>query len=84
MSIGKDVILHKARLDEKKKRLATLNLRAENYIIILRDIIDPATEDSNDLDLCRAQITLEDFVSLNEEKLALKAEIARMERELNG
>jgi hypothetical protein len=84
MSLGKELVLLKARIAENKKRLADLNRRAENHIIILRDIIDPSEEDSNNLDLCRAQTTLEDFIALNEEKLLLKSAIAKMERELNG
>ena len=74
-SLGKEVILHKARINEKKNRLSDLDCKAENYIIILRDIIDPSIEDSNDLNLHRAKITLEDFIALNEEKAALKASI---------
>ena len=84
MSLGNDVILHKARIQDKRKRLADLNRRAENFIIILRDIINPACEDSADLDLLRARCTLDDFISLNEEKAALRAEIARLERDLHG
>jgi len=84
MSIGKELVLLKARIAEKQKRLVELNRRAENYIIILRDIIDPSEEDSNNLDLERAETTLEDFISLNKEKLALKAEIAKLRRELDG
>ncbi len=84
MSIGKEFILLKARLDEKRKSLAGLNRRAENYIIMLRDIIDPSCEDSNNLDLCRAKDTLDDFIELNEKKLTLKAEIAKLEREIHG
>ena len=84
MSLGKEVILHKARVDEKRKTLSGLDRRAENFIILLRDIIDPSCEDSNDLDLSRAQAVLEDFMELNEKKLTLKAEIAKLERELHG
>lgn len=84
MTIGKDLILHRARISEKKKRLEDLSRRAENFIIILRDIIDPSVEDSNSLDLERAKCTLDDFITLNGEKATLKAEIAKLERDLNG
>ena len=84
MSIGQELILLRARIDQKEAALARLNRRAENYIIILRGIIDPSVEDSNDLDLCRAQDALADFVALNSEKLQLKSEIAKLRRELNG
>ncbi|MEW5745272.1 MAG: hypothetical protein AB1805_07550 [Nitrospirota bacterium] len=82
MSLGKEMILEKARLAEKEKRLKDLRRRAENYIIILRDIIDPGVEESEDLDLCRAELTLKDFIALNNEIIELKAEIRKKRREL--
>lgn len=84
MSLGQEVILFKARLGDKRKQLAKLNGRAEDFIILLRNIIDPSVEDSNDLDLPRAHAIIEDFMSLNDEKLKLKADILKMEREING
>jgi hypothetical protein len=84
MSIGKEVILHKARLGEKKNRLADLDKRAENCAIMIRDIFYPDFEDSNDLDLHRARLVLEDLTTINMEKTLLKAEIAKLERELHG
>jgi hypothetical protein len=84
MTIGKEWIMQNARLKDKQKRLEDLNHKAENYIIILRDIIDPSVDDSNDLNLYRAKLTLEDFIALNDQKLALKAEIAKIERDLRG
>jgi hypothetical protein len=82
MNLGNEVILAKARLSEKEKRLRDLRRRGENYIIILRDIIDPSVEETEDLDLDRGEITLRDFRALNQEIVELKAEIRKNKREL--
>ncbi len=82
MNLGDQVTLAKARLADREKRLKELRRRAENYIIILRDIIDPSVEESEDLDLERAKLTLGDFIKLNDEITELKAEIRKKKREL--
>ena len=79
-----EVLLLKARLAEKKKTLEEMKRRADSYIIILRDIIDPYAEDFTDLDLDRAMTAMRDFARLWNEAKDLKSQIARMERDLNG
>ena len=84
MSIGKEILLLKARLAEKKKRLDDIELRADSYMIILRDIIDPYGGDFTGFDMDRALVIMNDFHSLWKEAKELKAEIARIEKDLNG
>ncbi len=79
-----EILLLKARLDEKKKALKEMNRRADSYIIILRDIIDPYVEDFTSLDLDRAMTAMRDFARMWNEAKELKSQIARMEKDLNG
>jgi hypothetical protein len=84
MTIGKDILLLKARISEKKKRLAEMELRADSYTRMLRDIIDPYSGDFTEFDMDRAELIVQDFHAVWCEARALKAEIARMEKDLNG
>lgn len=79
-----EVFLLKAKLADKKKSLDSLKTKAENYIILLREMIDPYIDDFTELELQRASITLADFVALQKEARTLKEQIARMEKDLNG
>ena len=79
-----EVLLLKARLAEKQKSLKEMERRADSYIIILRDIIDPYVEDFTTLNLDRAMTAMKDFSRLWSEAKELKAQIARMEEDLNG
>lgn len=82
--LGKDILLLKARLSNKKKSLEEMKLRADSYIIILRDIIDPYTEDFTELNIDRAMVIMRDFSRLWNEAKDLKTQIARMEKDLHG
>jgi len=84
MSIGKDILLLKARLSEYKKRLHDIELRADSYMIIIRDIIDPYGGDFTKFDMDRALVIMNDFHALWKEANDLKAQISRMEKDLNG
>ena len=84
MSIGKEILLLKARLAEKKKRLDEMELRANSYIRIIRDIIDPYGGEWTEFDLERARLIMEDFHAVWAEARTLKTEISRMEKDLNG
>lgn len=84
MSIGKETILLRARIAEKKRRLNDMTFRADQHIITLRDIIDPYTEDFTDMDMQRAMVYINDLNGLVKEGKELKADIARLERDLNG
>lgn len=79
-----EVLLLKARLSEKKKSLEEMNRRADSYIIVLRDIFDPYTEDFTTINIDRAVVIVNDFNRLCAEGRELKAQIARMEKDLNG
>ncbi len=83
-NMGKEILLIKARLADKKRMLEEMKMRADSYIILLRDIIDPYTEDFTSMDMDRAMITMRDFTRLWNEAKDLKAQIARLERDLNG
>jgi len=82
--MSNEVFLLRAKLADKKKSLESMKLKADNYIILLRDAIDPYTDDFTTLDLDRASITLADFVALQKAAKTLKEQVARMENDLNG
>jgi len=82
--VSNEILLLKARLAERKKSLEEAKRRADSFIIIIRDIIDPYIEDFTELDLDRAMTAMRDFARLWNEAKELKASIARMEKNLNG
>jgi hypothetical protein len=79
-----EALLLKARHAEKKKTLEEMNRRADSYIIVLRDIFDPYTEDFTAIDTERAVVIVNDFNRLVAEGREIKAQIARIEKDLNG
>lgn len=79
-----EVLLLKARLAEKKKTLGEMKRRADSFVIILRGIIDPYTEDFTEMDMDRGMTAMRDFARLWNEAKELKAQIARMEKDLHG
>jgi len=81
--VSNEILLLKARLAEKKKSLEEAKRRADSFIIIIRDIIDPYIEDFTELDLDRAMTAMRDFARLWNEAKELKASIARIEKDLN-
>ena len=81
--MSNEILLLKARLAEKKKSLEEAKRRADSFIIIIRDIIDPYIEDFTELDLDRAMTAMRDFARLWNEAKELKASIARIEKDLN-
>lgn len=82
--MNKEIFMLKARLADKKKTLKNLTRRADNFIITIRDIIDPYTEDFTELELDRAKVAMQDFYALWKEARKLKTDIERMEKDLNG
>ena len=84
MSIGKEVLIIKSRIAEMKKRTREIDLRADSYISLLRDIIDPYGGEWTDFDMDRALVVMNDFHALWKEALNIKAQISKLERELNG
>lgn len=77
-------LLLKARFAEAKKRLKEMELKADAYISIIRDIIDPYAGDYIDFDIDKAVVIMGDFHKLWTEARELKAQIAKMEKDLNG
>jgi len=75
-------LLLKGRLLDAKSRLKEMRLRADNFIILLRDIIDPYEEDFLKLNLERAQVTLADFIALQNDAQKLNEQIKRLENEI--
>ena len=84
MSIGKEMMLLKARIADAKKRREDMVHRADSYIIILRDLIDPYSEDFTTLDIDKAVVIINDFSRLQKEAKHLDEEISRMKRDLRG
>lgn len=77
-------LLLKARLADAKKRLKEMELKADAYTSIIRDIIDPYAGDYTDFDMDKAVVIIHDFHKLWTEAKELKAQIERMEKDLNG
>lgn len=86
MSIKNELLLIRARIAEKEARLRELNLRADNCIITIRNIVDPNAydEDFTALAIDRAHAAMQDFYEIWREARELKAKKLRLERELNG
>lgn len=77
-------LLLKARYQDTKKRLKDMELKADAYISIIRDIIDPYAGDYVGFDMDKAVVIMEDFHKLWSEARELKAQLAKMEKDLNG
>lgn len=77
-------LLLKARYQDTKKRLKDMELKADAYISIIRDIIDPYAGDYVGFDMDKAVVIMEDFHKLWSEARELKAQFAKMEKDLNG
>lgn len=84
--IKNEILLIKARIADKKNKLKQMDIRANNHIITIRNVIDANAydEDFTELDLDRAKAAMEDFYKLWQEAKELKAQIQKLEREING
>lgn len=82
--LGKEILLCRARLADKKKRLEEMELRADSYIGIIRDIIDPYAGDFTGFDMDKAMLIMTDFHKIWKEARELKSTVEKMERDLNG
>lgn len=76
--------LLKARISESGERLRQMEERADAYIRMLRDIIDPYAGDFTETEVPKARLLMDDYYKLWAEARELKALKARMERDLNG
>lgn len=77
-------IMLKGRKAEKEKRLKEIDVRANSYIRIIREIIDPYGGSFIDFEMDRAVAAMDDFHAIWREARQLKDEIRRIEAELNG
>ncbi len=86
MSLRNELLLIKAKISEKKQKLRELDLKANNHIITIRNIIDASAydEDFTELELERARVAFEDFYKIWIEAKEIKSQIKRLEQELNG
>jgi hypothetical protein len=86
MSIGKEVIIIRSRIAAIKQEEGACDLRADSYIRMIREEIDPllAIKDFLNLDLDRAQLIMHDLLAVRDKKKSLAAERLRLEKELNG
>ena len=86
MSFRNELLLIKAKIAEKKKRLQELDLRANNHIITIRSIVDANAydEDFTEIELDRAKAAMDDFYAIWNEAKDLKTQISKLEREVNG
>jgi len=79
-----EILLFRARLAAKKDELEQLNLRADNFIIAIREIIDPYTDDFTEIEIERAEAAITDLKALHTKAAELKKQIHKMEKDLNG
>ena len=82
MNLQNEILLNKARLAEMKKRFQDMEDRAESYITIIREIIDPYGGEFTELDMDKAIVMVVDFRILWVEARKLKGEIAKLEKSL--
>lgn len=74
----------KARLADAEKRLNEMEIRADAYISIIREIIDPFAGEYTDIDVEKAVVILHDFRKLWKDAKALKEQKAILEKAVNG
>lgn len=86
MSLKNEILLIKARAAEKKKLLQELDLRANSHIITIRSIVDANAydDDFTELELDRAKAAMDDFYAIWTEAKEIKAQISKLEREIDG
>lgn len=75
----------KGRLTDARQRLKEMQLKAESYIIVLRDIYDPySAEDITNIDAARGEVIARELNLLCQEASRLKEQIKKLEEALNG
>ncbi|MEJ5227205.1 hypothetical protein [Thermodesulfovibrio sp.] len=82
--IKNEILLIKAKIADKKKCLKELELKADNCIITIRNLIDPYVEDFTTLKIENARTAMEDLYKLYLEAKTLKEQIKRLESEIDG
>ncbi len=82
--MGNEMTLQRAKLADKKRQFAEMNLRAEAHVIELRNILDPYIEDYSTLRMNIGMVEWKALEKLHAEMTELKKQIEKMERDLNG
>lgn len=77
-------LILKGRLLDCKKRYKDIELKADAYISIIREIIDPYGGHFTEFDIDKFMVISGDFHKLWLEARDLKEQIARLEKALNG
>lgn len=80
--MANEILMLRARLSAKKEEFKQLELKAENYIISIRETLDPYEDDFTNLEIERAQQAMQDFYILWREARKLKEQIEKMDRNL--
>ena len=80
--MDRERLMLQGRLAEAKKRLREMGLKADSYIIVLREIFDPLESDFTKLELERAKAVLKDFIKLQRQARGLKEEIRKLRERL--
>jgi hypothetical protein len=80
--MANEILLLKAKLADKKDQMKKLVLKAENYIISIREALDPYEEEFTDLEIDRALSAMQDFHILWLQAKQLKEQIKKIEKDL--
>lgn len=77
-------LILKGRLVDINKRLKEIELKADAYISVIREIIDPYGGDFTDFDMEKFMVLAKEFYELYKEAKALKEQKAKLEEALYG
>jgi len=78
-----EILLLKARLNVLKDELKQLELKADNYIITIREKLNPYEDDLCNLDIDHALSAMTDLKKVWLEAKERKEKIAKIEKELS-
>lgn len=77
-------LLLKGRLTDLNRKYKDLEIKADAYISIIREIIDPYAGDFLDFDMDKFLVIANDFYQLWRQAKDMKAQITKVEQALNG
>jgi len=80
--MSNELLMAKGRLADCEKQISDAELKAENYMIALRELLDPY-RDFADLELEKALLLLKDFRGLQLEVRELRTLGCRLKRDYN-
>ena len=82
MNLGNQVTLIRAKIAERENTLKRTLKRGENIFILLRELMDPFADDITWLDLDSIEIAVADLREAKAAAIEIKAEIAKLNKEL--